>query len=199
MPLFESEANRRIRRELKVRQALRQMQKNLRQQERFQNDYIAAARRAREIGDQAQYAFLRGALKRTLACKRLLQRQILALQSALMVRQQAEANHQFAKAMGALSRDISRLFGSTDLEKTQADWEKAMLQAETLEERMNLFLEGVEGTFAADQVSAEGISDEEVDRLIEAEVASEQQKQLDQLEQLRAEIAAERKRQEADR
>ena len=199
MPLFESEANRRIRREMKVRQALRQLQKNLRQQEKFQEDYIAAARKARQIGDTSQYAFLRGALKRTLAIKRLLQRQMLAMQSALMVRKQAEANHQFARSMSALSRDISRLFASTDLEKSQADWERAMLQAETMEERMNLFLEGVESTFAAEGVSSDEVSDEEIDRLVEAEVASDQQKQLDELEKLRAEIAAERKAKEASR
>jgi len=199
MPLFESEANRRIRREMKVRQAMRQMQKNVRQQDKFQTDYVVAARKAREIGDQSQYAYLRGALKRTMACKKLLQRQMLAIQSALMVKKQAEANHEFAKSMGALSRDISRLFGATDLEKTQADWEKAMLQAETMEERMNLFLEGVEGTFAEEGITAEGVSDDEIDRMIEAEVTTGQQKQLDELDQLRAEIASERGSKEASR
>lgn len=199
MPLFEREADRRIRREMKVRQAMRQMQKNLRQQDKFQADYVLAARKAREIGDQAQYAYLRGALKKTMACKKLLQRQFLAIQSALMVKKQAEANHAFAKSMGALSKDISRLFGATDLEKTQADWEKAMLQAETMEERMNLFLEGVEGTFSAEGVGDEGVADEEIDRMIDADVAVEQRKQLDELDQLRAEIAQERGSKEATR
>ena len=101
--------------------------------------------------------------------------------------------------MGALSRDISRLFGATDLEKTQADWEKAMLQAETMEERMNLFLEGVEGTFAEESITAEGVTDDEIDRMIETEVATGQQKQLDELDQLRAEIASERGSKEASR
>ena len=199
MPLFESETNRRIRREMKVRQAMRQLQKNLKQQEGFQADYIAAARKAREISDQAQYAYLRGALKKTMACKKLLQRQLLAVQSALMIKKQAEANHEFAKSMGALSKDISRLFGATDLEKTEADWEHAMAQAETMEDRMNLFLEGVEGTFAAEGVSNDAVSDEDLDRLIEAEVAVGQKQELDELDQLRAEIAKERGSKEASR
>jgi cysteinyl-tRNA synthetase len=198
MPLFESEANRRIRREMKVRQAMRQLQKNLKQQDGFQAEYIAAARKAREIGDQAQYAYLRGALKKTMTATKLLQRQLLAIQSALMIKKQAEANHEFAQSMGALSKDISRLFGATDLEKTEANWERAMAQAETMEERMNLFLEGVEGTFAAEGVSSE-VSDEDIDRLVQAEVAVGQKKELDELDQLRAEIAKERGSKEASR
>lgn len=199
MPLFESEANRRIRRDMKVRQAMRQMQKSLRQQEKFQGDYVLAARKAREIGDEAQYKYLRGALKKTMACRKLLRRQLLAIQSAMMVKKQAESNHEFAKSMGALSKDISRLFGATDLEKTQADWEKAMLQAESMEDRMNLFLEGVEGTFAEEGIGEEGVADDEIDRMIDAEVAVGQKKQLDELDELRAEIAKERGSKEATR
>jgi len=199
MPLFESEANRRIRRDMKVRQAMRQMQKSMRQQEKFQTDYVSAARKAREIGDDAQYRYLRGALKKTLACKKLLQRQLLAIQSAMMVKKQAESNHEFAQSMGALSKDISRLFGATDLEKTQTDWEKAMLQAESMEERMNLFLEGVEGSFAEEGISDEGVADEELDRMIDAEVAVEQKNQIDELDEIRAEIAKERGSKEATR
>ena len=199
MPLFESEANRRIRREMKVRHAMREMQKNLKQQEGSQTQFIAAARCAREIGDQGQYAYLRGAIKKTIACKNLLQRQLLAIQSAMMIKKQAEANHEFAKSMGSLSKDISRLFGATDLEKTEADWERAMAQAETMEERMNLFLEGVEGTFAAEGATNEAVKDSEIDRLIDAEVAAGQKKELDELEQLRSEIAQARGTKEASR
>jgi len=199
MPLFESEANRRIRRDMKVRQAMRQMQKNLRQQEKFQADYVVAARKAREVGDESQYRYLRGALKRTLACKKLLQRQLLAIQSAMMVRQQAEANHEFAQSMGTLAKDISGLFGATDLEKTQAEWETAMLQAESMEDRMNLFLEGVESEFAEEGVSDAGVTNEELDRMIDAEVAVEQKKQIDELDDIRAEIARERGSKEATR
>ena len=42
------------------------------------------------------------------------------------------------------AREVARLYGETDLVKTQTEWEKAMLQSQTMEERMSLFLDGIE-------------------------------------------------------
>ena len=83
------------------------------------------------------------------------------------------------------------MFGETDLVQTQADWEKAMVQSQTMEERMDMFLDTVEDMAAQDvEVSKAGevVTDEEIDRLIEAEAEAEHQKELDKLAGLRAEL-----------
>ena len=86
-----------------------------------------------------------------------------------------------------------RLGGMTDLVKTQGDWEKAMLQAETMDERMDMFLDSIEDMAAegADlKADSEVITDEEVDRMIEAEAEAEHRKELDKIAGLRAELDA---------
>jgi hypothetical protein len=93
--------------------------------------------------------------------------------------------------MGLMATEIGKLFGETDLVKTQADWEKAMVQSQTMEERMDMFLDTVEDVAAQDvetSKAAEVVSDEEIDRLIEAEAEAEHQKELDKLAGLRAEL-----------
>ena len=98
----------------------------------------------------------------------------MAVKNALLIKRQAEAASDFAGAMKIMAAEVGRLYGETDLAKTQMDWEKAMAQSQSMEERMSMFLDGMEGAAAADVSAAptEAISDEEIDR--EVQMASMQ-------------------------
>ncbi len=73
MGLFKSKDERRIEREMKIKAGLRSIERSIRQQEKFSEDFIKNARHARQIGDQGQYAFIRSALKKTAAVKKMLE------------------------------------------------------------------------------------------------------------------------------
>jgi hypothetical protein len=191
MGLFKSAEERRIERDIKIRQGIRRIEKSIREQGKFQDEFIRNAQQAKKIGDMGQYRFIRNSLKKTAAIRKVLERQLLSVKNALIVKRQAEASADFAGAMGLMACEIGKLFGQTDLVKTQADWEKAMIQSQTMEERMDLFLGSIEDIAAQDMETAaadEAISDEEIDRLVEAEAEAEHQKELDKLAGLRAEL-----------
>ena len=191
MALFKSSEERRIERDIKIRQGIRRIEKSIREQGKFQDEFIKNAQQAKKIGDAAQYAFIRNSLKKTATIRKMLERQLLSVKNALLIKRQAEASADFAKSMGMMASEIGRLFGETDLVKTQADWEKAMVQSQTMEERMDMFLETIEDVAAQDaemSKATEVVSDEEIDRLIEAEAEAEHQKELDKLAGLRAEL-----------
>jgi len=120
MGLFKSAEERRIEQDIKVRQGIRRIQKAISEQGKFAEGFIRNARRAKDIGDKAQYAFIRGSLKRSAAIRRMLERQLLVVQNALLVKRQAEASADFSKSMGLMAAEIGRLFGETDLVGTQA-------------------------------------------------------------------------------
>jgi hypothetical protein len=190
MALFKSSEERRIERDIKIRQGIRRIEKAIREQSKFQDEFLKNARQAKKIGDDPQYRFIRNSFKKTISIKRLLERQLLSVKNALLIKRQAEASADFASAMGIMAAEIGRLFGETDLVKTQTDWEKAMAQSQTMEERMNMFLDTVEDIAAQDiELSGqESVSDEEIDRLIEAEEAAEHDKEVEKLSALRAEL-----------
>ena len=190
MSLFKSEEERRIERDIKIRQGIRRIEKAISEQNKFTDEFVRNARRAKQIGDQGQYVFIRNTLKKTATVKKMLERQLLAVKNALIIKRQAEATTDFASAMGTMAREISRMFGETDLVKTQMDWEKAMSQSQSMEERMSMFLETVEDIAAQDTAAtpAEVVTDQEIDAMIEAE--AEHAKDMDELEALRAELNA---------
>ena len=192
MALFKSSEQRRVEREIKIRQGIRRIERAIREQGKFQDEFIRNAQRAKAIGDNAQYKFIRNSLKKTATIRKMLERQLLAVKNALLIKRQAEASADFSTAMGTMATEISRLFGQTDLTKTQADWERAMVQSQTMQERMDMFLESVEDLAAqdAESVAAGGevVSDDEIDRMIAAEAEAEHAKEMDRLTALRSEL-----------
>jgi len=193
MGLFKSPEERRIERDIRIRQGVRRIEKAIREQGKFQDEFIKNAQHARKIGDDPQYKFIRNSLKKTATIRKILERQLLSVKNALLIKQQAEASADFASSMGIMAAEIGRLFGETDLIKTQADWEKAMVQSQSMEERMNMFLDTVEEVAAQDvemSGAGEAVSDAEIDRLIDAEAEAEHQQELDKLASLRAELTA---------
>src|SRR5918998_1241980 len=109
MGLFKSKDERRVEREMRIRQGMRAIEKSIRQQEKFSEDFIKNAQHAKKIGDNNQYLFIRGALKKTA------ERQLLSIKSAMLIQQQAAAGAQFAESMNLMAREIGRTFGEMDL------------------------------------------------------------------------------------
>ena len=195
MGLFKSKDERRVEREMKIRQGLRSIEKSIRQQEKFADDFIKNAQHARKIGDEQQYQFIRGALKKTATVKKMLERQMLAIKNAMLINQQAMASREFAESMNLMAQEIGKTFGELDLTKTQAQWERAVSQAGSMEERMELFLDSMEQSAIAGSSGTPTnntlVTDDEIDRMIQADVLASEKAELGKLDALESEIAKE--------
>ena len=194
MGLFKSKEERRVEREMKIRSGMRSIEKSIRQQEKFAQDFIKNAQHARKIGDEGQYQFIRGALKKTAAVKKMLERQLLAIKNAMLIQQQAHASQEFAQSMNLMAQEIGRVFGEMDLTQTQAQWERAVAQAGSMEERMEVFLDSMEQTAISGTTTTartDLVSDEEIDRMIQADVLAAEKQELGKLDELESEIAKE--------
>ncbi len=189
MGLFKSREERRIERDMKIRQGIRRIEKSIAEQNKFSDEFVKNARHAKQIGDLQSYQFIRNSLKKTATIKKLLERQLLAVKNALLIKRQAEASADFAGAMKTMAGEVARLYGETDLTKTQLEWEKAMMQSQSMEERMTMFLDGMEDGAAMDvSQAAEAITDEDIDRMIAAEEQVEDAREAQQMSALRAEL-----------
>lgn len=191
MGLFKSKDERRVEREMAIRKGVRAIEKSIAEQGKFSEGFIKQAQQAKRIGDEQQYQFLRNSLKKTATIKRVLERQLVAIQSALIVQKQAQASVQFADSMNTIAREIGKAFGEVDLTKTQAQWEKAVTQSSAMEERMGLFLDTMESSSGGALTADAGIADAEIDRIIEADVLASEQAELGKLDQLENEIEKE--------
>jgi hypothetical protein len=95
--------------------------------------------------------------------------------------------------MNLMAQEIGRVFGEMDLTQTQAQWEKAVAQAGSMEERMEVFLDSMEQAAVSGTTTAkdELVSDDEIDRMIQADVLAAEKQELGKLDELESEIAKE--------
>jgi hypothetical protein len=181
MSLFKSKEERRVERNIQIRKAVTQIRRQISTNAKHEADYIEKAKRARKLGWNNQYEFLKKAIKKTATIKVRLERQLLALESAVQIKEQAEGHFEFANAMNGLSKSISEVFGATDMAKTQVNFEKAMSQASNLEERVDTFLEMTSDSMFDYEGSSEGqlVNDSDIDKMLEEEVTHEEREGVD--------------------
>lgn len=181
MGLFKSREERRIERNIEIRKGMNAIRRQISSLEKHEREYLQKAKRAKSLGSMPQLNFLKQTLKKTMSQRVLMERQLLNIETACQIKDQAEAHGQFAKSMNAISQAIGEMFRQTDLARTQVEFEKAMARAHSMEERMDLFLEissqsmlGAEG-----EPSGELVTDEQIDNMISEEIAHEEGAQID--------------------
>jgi arginine/lysine/ornithine decarboxylase len=104
------------------------------------------------------------------------ERQLLSIETAVQIKNQAESDADFAKSMGSVAKAVSEVYGSVDFAKTQKNFEKAMMQAETLQQQMEIFLEMTQEHVMSGEVEGENevVSDAEIDKMLGDEVVREE-------------------------
>ncbi|MHC4605521.1 MAG: hypothetical protein ACYTAF_01125 [Planctomycetota bacterium] len=176
MGIFKSKEEKRIERDIEVRKGLNSLKRNIRNLHKDEKSFVEKAKRARKINDKEQYGFLKRMLKKTFAQRRTRERQLLSIETALQIKNQAESDADFAKAMGSVAKSISAVYGEVDYAKTQKNFEKAMTQAETLQQQMEVFLEMTQEHVMSGEIENEDalVSDDEISRMLEEEVVKEE-------------------------
>ena len=178
MPLFKSGAERRAERNLKIKQAVRVIQKGIQSGEKTLEGFKAKAVRARQLGDNGQLATLRSAMKRAISFKRAQERALLSIESAMMMKDQAENVGAFAAAMGEVSKAVGAAFGQIDMTRGIREFEATKAKSEFLQDQMDTFLEAVAGV-DSEPVEGDAVSDAELDAYIDDAAASAEEGLVD--------------------
>jgi len=196
MALFKSKDERRIERNIQIQKTLGLFAGQIKKLKKQEDGYIAAGRQAKRVGAPQQLELAKKALKTTMAQRRRLDQQLLTLKIAVQMKEQTETHAEFAKALKGVSKTIADMFGSADMVKTQKDFELAMAKAQSMEQRVDLFLSSASGTMLGEPLGeGEIVTDEEIDKLVEAEAAHAEQaadEEIDKgLKEIRDELAKE--------
>ena len=176
MGMFKSKEEKRIERDIEVRKGVNSLKRNIRDLAKHEASYILKAKKAKKIGDNSQYDFLKRQLKKTAGQRRMRERQLLSIETAVQIKNQAESDADFAKSMGAVAKAVSEVYGSVDFAKTQKNFEKAMMQADTLQQQMEIFLEMTQEHVMSGEVEGDDqvVSDAEIDKMLDEEVEHEE-------------------------
>ncbi|MBI4563925.1 MAG: hypothetical protein HY716_04430 [Planctomycetes bacterium] len=181
MGIFKSRQERKIERDIEIRKGVASLRRNIRDLSKHEHSYLDKAKRAKKIGDKEQLVFLKRMLKKTAAQKRLRERQLLSIETAVQIKSQAESDSDFVQSMASVAKSIAEVYGATDMVKTQKNFEKALMQAETLQQQMDVFLEMTTEHVMTGEAEGESevVSDAEIDRMLNEEVTHEETQDVD--------------------
>src|SRR5207248_469273 len=149
--------------------------------EKDEKDLLKKAKRAKQLGDSTQLNFIKANLKRTAANRRLMERQILNLETFNQLKDQAEAQADFARSLQTVSQSIGEAYGSVNIIEIQKNCEKAVGQYESMQQMMEMFMEqSAESMANVSESQADSIvSDEEIDKLIDEQIVQEEGKAVE--------------------
>jgi len=190
MGFFKSKDERRIEREMEIRKGIQRMKKHIVDLTKSEEDWLTKAKRAKQMKDKDALEVIRKQLKQVVGMRRSIERQLLMLEVVKQIKDQAETQVSFAESLQSVSASIASAYGSVNLEQTQGNFERAMSQAQSMSQRMDLLLDmSKDSMFMTEGGSTEQvITDEEIDKMLGADPKEEKRKSREQLDQ---EIAAE--------
>lgn len=181
MGLFKSSEERRLEREMKIRQGLKRIQRQIKQLEKDEKGFIDKARRAKQLGDTTQLNFIKANLKRTAATRRLMERQLLNMETFNQLRSQAEAQAEFARNLNLISQAIGEAYGSVNLAEVHKNCEAGVMKYETMQQTLEMLMEAqsdsmmnLEGAQSDDL-----ITDTEIDSLLDDHIVAEETKEIE--------------------
>lgn len=181
MSLFKSSDERRLEREMEIRKGLSRIKKQIRQQEKEEKEFIKKAKRAKQLGDGTQLKVIKASLKRTAYTRRLMERQLLNLEVFKQLKDQAETQADFARALETVSEAIAESYGSVDLAQIHKNCERAVHQSESMQQVMEMMIDqtndsvsNMEGAQSDDLVT-----DAEIDKLIDEAVVAEETEEIE--------------------
>ncbi|MCA8938532.1 MAG: hypothetical protein KDB07_01885 [Planctomycetes bacterium] len=168
MGFFKSKEQKRLERDMEIKRAISKVKRQITELEKSEQEWLAKAKRAKQINSPEQLEFMRKSLKATAFQRRMLERQLLTIEAAKQMKDQAESHMIFAQTMGTVSESIADIYNATDLEKTQINFQQAMQRAESMSQRMDLFLDMSKDTLftAESSMGEELVSDDEIDEMI---------------------------------
>ena len=180
MGIFKSKDDRQLERQIRIKHFMAKIKKEILDCEKNAKKYLTYARRAKQMGDGQSLATSKAGLKQVMVAKRLRERQLLHLDIAMTIRDQAEADVHFAKAMKEVSIAIGELVRSVNMTEIQMQYEKAMAQSETLKQQSEAFIETASSTVQEREAGTEElVPDAEIEKLIDEEAARTEAGEMD--------------------
>jgi hypothetical protein len=174
MGLFKSKDDRRIEREMSIKQGMAKMRQHMTMLKKSEDEWLVKAREARRMQAPEMVEMIRRQLKQVVGQRRHIERQLLMLEVAKQVKDQAEANVAFVQALSQVSAAIGDSYAGIKIEDTQANFERAMSQAQSMSQRLDFMFDMSKDSMFSADTTATGetlITDDEIEQMIGGPVA----------------------------
>lgn len=175
---MKSKEQKLIEERMMIKRTASRMSKYIADLEPKKKQFIEKAKEARLKGATAQEKLAKNALKQVLAQQRMAEQMLLNFEITAQLKDLTELSGEFIKGMTSVSREMSKLTDKINFGAATKEFSKAMTKSQIQSEKMSTFLEQLGATFDVAVADSDGISDAEVDALIDG-VAGDAESAMD--------------------
>lgn len=166
-----SKEEKRFKEKMEINRTLTMLKKQIALGENQQKDYIEKAKAAKLKGNTALYNNIRTMIKTIIVQTRRLEIMQMNIEFAMNQQQFLETNKKFVKSMHTLGKALSDTIKVKDFSKANESLEKSMNKVNESLGYLDTMLENNNNLF--DSVSDNGVSDNEIDSIIDNLIDSE--------------------------
>lgn len=168
--LIDAQREHEMQARIKVKRTLSSMKKQSEKLEAFKNEYIEKARQATLVGNKQTAHLAKAGLKLCLTKQKFLDSMIANFELSIQVGDMNKVIGEFVEGMNIISEQMKDVTSTFDMTKAQVAYEKALADNAGQYEALNAFLETAAESVDSIDSFADGISDEEIDKLITHQV-----------------------------
>ena len=155
---------------------LSKMNKQLAKLDAFRDKYLEKAVKAKKLGDAVNYQNARSGLKLCISKQRVLASMVSSLEIAMDTNDMNEIIGAFIEETNSLSKEMSAITSTVDFSKAQEAFNLAMAKNSTQYANLDAFVSSASDSIATLDIGDSGVSDKEVDAMINAAAADETSK-----------------------
>lgn len=168
--MFKNKQEKEVEKRILVKKTLTDLKKHISALESQKQSYIASAKKAKQKGADAQYNLALSGLKMAMVQQQKAEEMLLNFEITSQMKDMSAMTGSFLQGMGLLSKEMCKLTKDKEFKKVQAEFEKAMIGVEMQTERMEVFLDSNQSSFADVSLSA-SVEKGELEKLIMNEAA----------------------------
>jgi hypothetical protein len=152
---------------------LSKMSKQITRLDSFKDKYIQTAIKAKKLGDNVNYQNARSGLRLCIGKQRVLASMVSSLEIAMDTNDMNEIIGSFVEGINDLSSQMSMITSTVDFTKAQTAFNQAMAKNANQYAALDAFISTASDSIATLDVGDSGVSDKEIDTLINNAAADE--------------------------
>ena len=172
--LFKSKRQRETERNIAIQRSLSMHRQHINKLQKHERNYMEKALRAKKQGDAANFSRLCGMVSQTTNQRRAIESQLLHFETILQKRDQFRLMKDFASGMKAMTRSMKDVVKEVNADDMLKDVEQSLAYNTQMEATMDLVLDRISTSGIGETASADGISAEEIEKIIGERAAAEE-------------------------
>ncbi len=173
MGFFKSKQEKEMEQRMIIKRTIKQFNKHIKELDDQKDKYLAAAKRAKQEGLDAQYNLALSGLKMAMMQQKKAKEMQLNFELASQMKDLTKVTSMFLDGMSMLSKEMSKTTKEMDFVNVQKEFENAIMGVEQASDQLEILMDTTSDSYSSVASQGSSIDDKELEKFLEAQESEE--------------------------